>query len=222
MKKLPYSPLFVVWIGGLPRRACLLFLLLSLSVPSFALATQATSLPAAVNEKSSAWALAQTNPKELMRQAAQNESTNSYGRRSPLRYRVRKVTAKSDTTKEIIETADGDVARLIEIGGRPLSALQGQQEIERLRALVADPTIEAHRRRIEIRDAERVRKFTRMLPDAFIYHSKGAAQTANGAVIRLTFTPNPKFTPPDFESRILTGIRGEVWIDPHDVRVIRI
>jgi len=38
----------------------------------------------------------------------------------------------------------------------------------------------------------------------------------------MTFEPNPHFSPPTLESRILTGIRGEIWIDPTDLRVVRI
>jgi hypothetical protein len=204
------------------RRPYLLLLLLGLSLSCVAPSIRATSLAAAASGNTSAWALAQSNPVELMRQVAQNELANTYGRRAPLRYRVRKLNAKSDSTKEIVETSDGGVARLIAIGGRPLSVEQEQQEVERLHALDADPAIEAHRRRNELRDAERIVKFTRLLPNAFTYQSTGPVGTTGDAMIRLTFTPNPKFTPPDFESRILTGIRGEVWIDPQDRRVVRI
>lgn len=169
-----------------------------------------------------AWELAQSNPRELMRRASQNELANSYGHRAPLRYQLRKVTAKSDTTKEIVETQDGAVARLIAIGGHPLSAAQEQQEAERLHALDADPAIEAHRRKNELRDTARIEKFINLLPAAFLYKFMGSAETADGRMIRLSFEPNPKFSPPDFESRILTGIRGEVWIDPEELRVARV
>ncbi|MBA2679996.1 MAG: hypothetical protein H0U76_16570 [Ktedonobacteraceae bacterium] len=125
-------------------------------------------------------------------------------------------------TKQIVETPDGGVARLIAIGGKPLGATQSQQEITRLETLSADPTIEAHRRRDEIRDATRVQKSMQLLPTAFLYRYIGSAPTSNGPVIRLAFDPNPTFTPPDFESRVLTGIRGEIWIDPDDIRVVRI
>ncbi len=196
-------------------RCCpfILCILLSLSLVSSSQAATA---------KNSAWALAESNPAELMRQAAQNELANSYGHRSPLRYSLRKITAKSDTTKEIVETSNGGVARLIAIGGHPLSASQQQLEIERLHAIAANPEIEAHRRRNELRDAERIRKFTRLLSDAFVYQLSDSVETAHPGTVQLSFAPNPKFTPPDFESRILTGIRGNVWIDSEDLRVVRI
>ncbi len=157
-----------------------------------------------------------------MRQASKNELANSYGHRPSLRYQLRKITAKIDTTKETVETRNGGVARLIALDGRPLSRAQEKHEIERLRSVYADPAIEAHRRRNEMRDGNRIEKFMRLLPNAFLYRSAGAVDTAQGRMIRLTFTPNPKFSPPDFESRILTGIRGEVLIDPQELRVKRI
>ncbi len=192
---------------------------LSLTVPGSS--SRGSTRSAGASGGDLAWELAQANPSELMRQASQNEILNSYGERTPLRYRLRKVTAKSDTVKEIVETSDGGVARLITIGGHPLSSSEEQQEIGRLRALEADPAIEAHRHRNEVRDAERMRKFMRLLPNAFLYQFMGRVEDANSSMIRLSFAPDPKFSPPDFESRILTGIRGEVWIDPGEMRVVR-
>jgi hypothetical protein len=168
-----------------------------------------------------AWKLAQSDPIELIRLASQNEISNSYGRRPPLRYRLRKVTEKADTTKEIVETSEGGVARLIATGGRPLSLLKEQEEFRRLRALEADPAMQAHRRREEMRDAERVKNFMRLLPDAFLYRYIRTAENTNSGPIRLSFAPNPRFSPPDFASRILTGIHGEIWIDPGEMRIVR-
>jgi hypothetical protein len=177
---------------------------------------------AASGDSTPAWQLAQSNPAELMRQAFSNELANSYGHRSPVRYRLRKVNAKSDTTKIIVETTDGGVARLTAVGGQPLSPLQTQQEIDRLQTLLSDPSLEVHRQKSEMGDAERVQKMMRLLPTAFLYQSAGSAEAADGRMIRLTFEPNPKFSPPDFESRLLTGIRGEIWIAPEDLRVVRV
>ncbi len=171
---------------------------------------------------SQAWVLAQSDPTELMRQTAQHESANTYGHRAPLRYLLRKISGQSDTTKEIVETAQGGVARLMAIKGRPLSPEQEQQEFIRLHTLIANPAIEDHRHRSELRDATRIEKFTRLLPEAFLYTFAGSQSTSQGEMIRLTFIPNPKFSPPDFESRILTGICGEVWIDPLELRVMHI
>jgi len=169
-----------------------------------------------------AWQLAQSDPVALMRKASLNELNNSYGHHPLLRYQVRKITATSDTTKEIVESRDGGVARLIAVNDHSLSPDQQQAEIHRLHELDANPAIQAHRRRHEKRDADHLGEIMKLLPTAFLYQYAGAVQTATGPAIHLTFVPNPKFSPPDLEARILTGIRGDVWIDPSDERVVRI
>ena len=39
---------------------------------------------------------------------------------------------------------------------------------------------------------------------------------------RLSFTPNPNFTPPDMEANIFHGVAGEVWIDKAQERLTRL
>jgi hypothetical protein len=172
-------------------------------------------------EQSPAWILAQKDPGALVRKTSQGEIAHSYGHRAPMRYRLRKITDKSDTTKMIVETTDGAVARLIATEGRPLSPAQTHNEINRLHSVELNPAVEAHRRKSEKRDASRVEEIMRSLPNAFLYQYAGAVGTPYGKAIRLTFIPNPKFSPPDLMSRVMTGIRGDIWIHPGDLRVIR-
>ncbi len=212
-------------------KACALQLLLCVGLASIPMPACAAFLPAqqtAASESApqgaaqSARAMAQSNPEALMRKASQNDLEHSYAHHAPLRYRIRKITPKSDTTKEIVETAGGGVARLVAVDGHPLSPLQEQTEIKRLQTLEANPALQEHRRNKELHDAAQIREIMRLLPDAFLYRFVGTVATANGKLLRLTFTPNPKFSPPDLESRILTGICGDVWIDPVELRVVHI
>ncbi|MHB1794237.1 MAG: hypothetical protein ACYCPO_04670 [Acidobacteriaceae bacterium] len=170
----------------------------------------------------SAWRLAKSDPHALVETAIENEINNSYGRRPPVRYLLRKKTRDTGTTKEIVETNDGGVARLVAIHDQPLTPSQTQAELERLHELVSDPAAQQHRKRNEERDAARLVGVMHLLPAAFLNQYVGPVQTPNGVAIRLTFAPNPQFSPPTLESRILTGIRGEIWIDPTDLRVVRI
>ncbi|MHB1935664.1 MAG: hypothetical protein ACYCOR_03680 [Acidobacteriaceae bacterium] len=183
---------------------------------------KAASDSAARIASDSAWNLAKSDPHALVQAAIQNEINNSYGHRPPMRYRLRKKTRNTDTTKEIVETIDSGVARLMAIGNQPLTPSQAQAEVQRLHALASDPATQQHRRRSEARDAARLVGVMHLLPAAFLNQYLGPAQTPDGVAIRLTFAPNPSFSPPTLESRILTGIRGEIWIDPTDLRVVRI
>ncbi len=178
--------------------------------------------PAGVKTNSSAWNLAQSDPHALVQAAIDNELKHSYGHRSPVRYLLRKKTRNTDTTKEIVETSQGGVARLVDVDNQPLNATQAQTELQRLQELASHPAAQQHRHHSEERDAARLTAVMRLLPEAFINKFEGSIQTSSGLVIRMTFSPNPHFSPPTLESRILTGIRGEIWIDPADLRVVRI
>ena len=52
-----------------------------------------------------------------------------------MEYVLRRKDERHDTTKVIVETKDGDVARLVAIDGKPLSADANQAELERLELL---------------------------------------------------------------------------------------
>ena len=188
-----------------------------------ALPFPASAQPGAASDIASAtWKLAKSDPAELVRRTSQNEVANAFPHRPAMRYRLRKITATSDTTKEIVETHQGGVARLIAVGGHPISAARAQQEVQRLHTLAGTPSLQAYRRGKELHDARRIQRFTRLLPAAYLYHFAGSVPSPTGPLIRLTFIPNPAFTPPDFEARVMTGIRGEMWIDPQDSRIVRL
>jgi hypothetical protein len=140
----------------------------------------------------------------------------------PMQYRLRKMSPRLSTTKMIVETKDGDVARLVAVNDSPLSPLDQQNEEARLESLLKDPGLQKHRKEREENDSERVRKVIRALPDAFIYQFAGIVETPQGPSYRLSYTPNPNFDPQDIESQVLKAMAGELWIDVEDQRVTRL
>jgi hypothetical protein len=199
-------------------RVWALFFALTLGSP---FATPQSGAPAEA-ASSTAWDLAKSDPHALVQAAIENEIKHSYGHHPPVRYRLRKTTRNTDTTKVIVETSEGGVARLVAIHNQPLDTTQTQTELQRLHQLASDTATQQHRRHNEERDAARITGVMRLLPEAYLNQFEGSVRTPNGLAIRLTFAPNPHFSPPTLESRILTGIRGEIWIDPTDLRVVRI
>jgi hypothetical protein len=140
----------------------------------------------------------------------------------PVRYLIHRTDERHDTTKEIIETLDGDVARLVAINGKPLPVEADRAELDRLDTLANHPEMQEHRRKGEQKDAERIDRLLALLPDAFLYRFEGVVPCAAGQCTRLSFTPNPRFTPPDMEADLLRGVAGEVWIDPVQERMTRL
>ena len=173
---------------------------------------------------------AQTDATALVRRAIQNREDAARTHR-PLRYLLRKTDDHRDTTKDIIETDQGDVARLIAINNQPLTPEANQAELDRLNTLANHPEIQEHRHQREQKDAARVDRLMRLLPDAFLYRDQGttpclprqAVGPADGGTCHhLTFSPNPSFEPPDVEANIFRGLAGEVWIDQAQDRLTRL
>jgi hypothetical protein len=160
------------------------------------------------------------DPTLLVKRASYNELHTAGGH--PVRYKLRKVDDGRITTKEIVETKDGDVARLIAVDDKPLPPDAEQAEIDRLNNLLAHPEIQEHRRKREQEDSNRENEMIRLLPDGFLYHFEGMAQGPNGPCYRLTFKPNPNFQPPDREAEVYHGMAGELWIDQREERMVKL
>jgi len=140
----------------------------------------------------------------------------------PMRFRLRKVSPRLTSTKEIIETRDGAVARLIARFDKPLGAADEQEEQARLDSLLADPNLQIHRKHGEDGDMGMVLKLLRMLPGAFVYQYAGGGVGPAGPVQKFTFRPRPGFDPPDMETQALTALTGQLWIDATHERVTRL
>jgi hypothetical protein len=170
----------------------------------------------------------------LVRRAIQNREAAAKTHR-PLRYLLHKTDdhrdTAPDTTKDIIETDQGAVARLIAINNQPLTPEADQAELDRLNTLAHHPEIQEHRHQREQKDAARVNRLMRLLPDAFLYRDQGTTpcpagaapgRTAEATCHHLSFSPNPSFEPPDVEANIFRGLAGELWIDQAQERLTRL
>jgi len=167
-------------------------------------------------------ALTPTQAQALVARVLATEERTARDLSHPMRYRLRKSSPRLTTTKEIAETRDGDVARLVAVNDQPLSQAEEQQEQARLDALLSDPSRQRHRKQSEESDTGIVLKLLRMLPQAFLYEYEGVGQGSSGAVEKFRFRPNQDFNPPDMETQALTAMTGELWIDAAEERVTRL
>jgi len=208
----PAAKLFVV------RRFVILLLLLPWAAP-------VKSQPVTGNVQPDSRAgdtLPPAQAQALMTRALANEFRAAQDTSHPLRYQLHKTGPRLTTTKEIYETRDGDVARLVAINDKPLSAADEQKEEARLDALISDPGRQRHRKQAEDTDAGRALKVLRALPSAFVYQYVGSDVGPQGNVEKFTFRPDPNFSPQDLETQVLTEMAGEIWIDGAHERVVRL
>jgi hypothetical protein len=158
----------------------------------------------------------------LVQRALANELESSQDTQHPMRYRLHKTSPRLSTTKEIFETKDGAVARLVAMNDKPLGPDDAQKEQDRLDALLGDPGRQRHRKQSEDEDLVRVTKVLRALPNAFTYRYIGSGVGPTGKVEKFAFEPNPAFEPADLETEVLTAMAGEIWIDASQERVARL
>lgn len=166
--------------------------------------------------------LSDAQAQALVQQALAHEIDRARNAGHPMRYRLRKITPRLTTTKKIIETTDGDVARLISVNGKPLSTAAEQNEMARLDSLLADQEGQDHRKQNEDTDTARAMKILRALPKAFVYTYTGPGMSSVGPVETYTFAPKPGYNASGMETQILTVMTGKITVDPFAQRVVHL
>lgn len=154
----------------------------------------------------------------LVERALANEVAALSDASHPMRYRLRKVSPRLTTVKEIIETREGGVARLLSRDDAPLSTVDAAKEEQRLNDLLEDASRQTQRLQREASDLDKFTKILHALPHALLYHYS----RTEGEQTIYSFVPNPKFDPQNFEEELLTGMEGELWIDTKAARVTRL
>lgn len=162
------------------------------------------------------------NPAELVRKAINNELKPDPDKQR-YTYRVTKKLPDRTEVKQMIDTPDGTVGRLLLINGKPLTPEQRQKEDARLQRLINDPSQMTAKRKEQQDDDRRTREMVKALPDAFTYRYVGVQNHEPwGEVEVLKFEPNPNFDPPNQETKVYRGMSGEMWIDLKAMRLAKI
>lgn len=163
-------------------------------------------------------------PRSWVVDASANELTALHHPNSYLRYRMHVADAKGEQVRDVIESKDGTVARLILKNGQPLTEDEDKAERQRLNDMVASPSDYFKHVRNEEEGRKLANDLIRLMPDAMIYtYTPGQPQTRrnDGLEIVLDYKPNPKFSPPITPAQALTGLEGRVWIDAKTHVVVR-
>ena len=130
-------------------------------------------------------------------------------------YRDHDRTPDVDGTYLTIETRQGTLRRLIELNGQPLSSSATAAETQRIETYVHDPAAQAKARRNGAHDDAQAAEMLKMLPDAFLW----SIVSETPEFITLSFRPNPSFSPPDMESRVMGAMAGEMVIARNGNRI---
>jgi hypothetical protein len=157
------------------------------------------------------------DPKEIVRTAMQAELAADLNDHTRWRYRDAQKDG-TETVSIVVETDYGSVKRLIGRGGQPLSEAEVRAEDERVQRFIHDPEKLAKQKRDGVQDGKNAEELLRMLPDAFNWKM----QSEDAQKITLHFEPNPYFSPPDMQGRVLGRMAGELVVDKGQNRIVTI
>lgn len=164
-------------------------------------------------------------PNSWVEAAVRNELAIIQDNHHPMRYFVRNVDRKGDRTREIIESVQGNVSRLIQRDGKPLTAAEDAAERERLNEILTSPSDFLKHQEREGAGRNYAIQLIKLLPEAGLYsYTPGQPQPpgATSPQIVMDFRPNPAFHPPTMIAELLTGLKGRVWIDSRTATMTRI
>src|ERR1700689_535009 len=172
----------------------------------------------------------ETPPAELVRAAVENEVAASNHPGSLHMFRSHKQTPKLSQTKLYVETADALAAMLVAINDQPLNPEQRLGETNHLAGLMNNPDQLRKKHAREKEDEQRTLQIVKALPNAFLYQyanseksdKSDAAPDEAAPQVKLTFAPNPAYSPPSRVEQVLAGMQGYLLINTKVHRIARI
>jgi hypothetical protein len=195
-------------------------LLLGLAMLTSALTARADSRPAGGASAARAAVLSQlpANANDFARDFFDHEVAAQMQDHSLWSYRETKREDGKLNLYDVCQTRQGEIKRLIAVGGRPLTSDQLAQEDSRIQGVISDPSQVAQRQKKQRDDGDQARRLLRMFPDAFQFRYDGT----DGALVRLRFSPNPMFRPPDHAAQVFHHMQGTVLVDSDQRRLAAI
>ncbi len=170
-------------------------------------------------------ALPSGTPNSWVEAAVRNELASIQDDSHPIRYFMRKADRKGDITREVIESAQGNVARLIQRDGKPITSVEDAAERSRLNGILSSPNDFLKHEQREGAGRAYALQLIKLLPEAGLYsYTPGQPQPpgSTSPQVVIDFRPNPQFHPPTMVSELLTGLKGRVWIDARTATMTRI
>ena len=152
--------------------------------------------------------------KEIVRTAMLAELDADKNDHTHWRYRDAKKDG-TDAVSIVVETGHGSVRRVIMKNGQPLTEAEARAEDQRVQRFIHDPDKLAKQRRDGAQDGKNAEELLRMLPEAFTWK----LVSDDGQKLTLHFDPNPNFSPPDMQGRVLGTMAGTLVVNKAQNRI---
>jgi hypothetical protein len=134
----------------------------------------------------------------------------------------RTYAGKHTRVEFIVDTPNGRLRRVCAIDGKPLNEEQRRREAERVQNMI-DPEELSRGIKSQKEEAERTNLLLKSIPNAFDFQYKDTTIGPDGhTLVTLTFKPRPGFDPPNHETMVFLGMKGEVIVDETAERLVKI
>ena len=153
------------------------------------------------------------DPKQIVQAAVQAELAANQNDRT--RWKYKDDQRDSSTVSIVVQTDAGSVKRLISKGGQPLSEAEARTEDARVQTFIHDPDQLAKQKKDAAQDDKNATELLNMLPEAF----RWTVQREDANTVTLHFEPEPNFSPPDMQSRVLGTMLGELVVNRGQHRI---
>lgn len=164
---------------------------------------------------------AQLSPQEIIRRSgAANE--RDWEAAPTFAYREREVQTKGDSetdqTFEVRMVLGSPYRRLVEMNGQPLSPARQKQEEKLEQREIArrrSESPEEKEKRIHKYQQERAQDHLLMneMAHAFTFRLLGEEKVSDHFTYVLEATPKPDYKPVNRDSKVLTGMKGKLWVE---------
>lgn len=139
----------------------------------------------------------------------------------------KKDRGKTVKTYEVLMIDGSPYNKLIAVNDRPLSKDEQQQEDQKLQATIQARHAEAareRRRRIAKYQKERIQDqaMMREMVDAFDFRLVAETQMNGRDVYQFQATPKPGYVPRNRDAKVLTGMKGTLWIDKETCQWVKV
>jgi hypothetical protein len=135
--------------------------------------------------------------------------------------------ATSSKTYRVCMIEGTPYSRLIAVGGKPLSPEESARAGEELRETVAKRATESPEARAKRvaqfqKDRERMSALLNEMSAAFDFKQVGQEMLEGHEVYVLQATPRPGYEPKSHETKLLSGMQGELWIDKQTYQWVKV
>ncbi len=155
---------------------------------------------------------------ELLRTVVQHEISADKEDQSHWMYKSTQRKSGRVVTKEVIETKEGDLDRLLSINGKDISEQQQKSESERIQKLVSDPQELQKLQKNQQNDSDQSEHLLAVLPDAMI----ASYGERRAGLIALNLKPNPQYHPTSHETEVFHAMAGKMWVNSKENRLAEI